>query len=212
MKTVKLLKLAPMLIMVAFLAYTVYSIYASLGAPAAGQSDPKKGLEIKVDDILDASGAAVRSLASEGLRNPFQVRTKPGAPEAQDATLLDSEMTPLAEIVRGLTLEATFLQGRDQLAMIDGRVYSQGQHLVLKGGSGKSVSTLSVASVSPAKVILEGGGQNYELTYPDQLGGRANKTRGAEPHSNGHPGALVKSVTGGTARPVSAPRSRRHRG
>ncbi|MFI5454614.1 MAG: hypothetical protein ACHRXM_04110 [Isosphaerales bacterium] len=226
MNTVKLLKLAPMLIMIAFLAYTVYSIHASLPAPTAGQSDPKKGLEIMVDDVLNASAATARSLASEGLRNPFLVRTKPGMLESQDVAALDPVTVPLAEIVRGLTLEATFLQGRDQMAIIDGRVYSQGQHLFLEGDAGdagKSVSELSVASVLPAKVILQGGGQNYELSYPDQLGRRADKTRRAGAPSGGQPplsqtllrsplGELVKSVIGGTAQPASTPRSRRHRG
>jgi len=159
-----------------------------------------------VREILAAGAATARSLAGEGLRNPFQVRTKPGAPQPQDATL-DSEPTALAEIVRGLTLDATFRQGHDHLAIIDGRVYSQGQHLVLQGGSGKSVATLSLASVSPAKVILEGGGQNYELSFPDQLGGRAAKTHRA----GGQPDGPVNSVIGGTDKPGSA-RSRRPRG
>jgi len=206
MNTVKLLKLAPMLFMVAVLAYAVYSIYASLPAPAAGQSVPKKGGESMVREILAAGAATARSLAGEGLRNPFQVRTKPGAPQPQDATL-DTEPTALAEIVRGLTLDATFRQGHDQLAIIDGRVYSQGQHLVFQGGSGTSVATLSLASVWPAKVILEGGGQNYELSFPDQLGGRAAKTHRA----GGQPDAQAKSAIGATAKAGPA-RSRRPRG
>jgi len=234
MNTVKLLKLVPMLIMVTFLAYSAYSIQASLPESAAGQSDPMKGLEIMVDDVLDASAATARSLASEGLRNPFQVRTKPGMVQPQDAALLDPESDPLAEIVQGLTLEATFLQGRDQMAIIDGRVYSQGQHLFLEGDAAKSVSTLSVASVSPVKVILQGGGQNYELGYPDQLGRRTDKPRSAgsqmsqgaemaeiDPGGqlalfqkllNSPLGALGKSMIGDPAKPSSAPRSRRLRG
>jgi hypothetical protein len=217
MSTVKLLKLAPMLIMAAFLAYSIYSIHANLPPPAAAQSVHKKGLEIMVDEILDASAATARNLASEGLANPFQVRTKAGAPQSQEVGRVDPESAPLDEIVRGLTLDGTFLQGRDQLAIIDGRVYSKGQHLFLKGDSDKSLSSLCLVSVLPAKVILEGGGQSYELGYPDQLGRRADKAGRAGSRSSGRPapqksppGTMSKSVIGNPNQP--APRSRRPRG
>jgi len=234
MNTVKLLKLVPMLTMVTFLAYSAYSIHASLPEPAVGQSDAVKGLEIMANDILDASAATARSLASESLRNPFQVRTKPGLSKPQDVAALDPESDPLAEIVQDLTLDATFLQGRDQIAIIDGRIYSKGQYLFLEGDSGKSLSSLWVASVSPVKVILQADGRSYELGYPDQLGRRVDKTRRAgsqmsqeanmseiDPGGelalfqkllNSPLGALGKSVIGGPAKSASAPRLRRPRG
>ena len=67
------------------------------------------------------------------------------------------------------------------MAIIDGRIYSKGQHLLIDGDSGKSSATLTVINVLPAKVILQGGDKNYVLGYPDQLGSRPDKAR-AESH------------------------------
>src|SRR5262249_36285633 len=65
---------------------------------------------------------------------------------------------------------ATFLRSSEQHAIIDGRLYAKGQHLLLKEDSGWTYSTLFVAAVEPMKVILQGGGKRYELAYPEKLG------------------------------------------
>src|SRR5215831_2262425 len=118
MSTCKLINLAPTLIMVVFLAYSVYSIQASLPDSPVVTTELEKGLEILVDDLLDTTIATARTLTSEGIRDPFQVRTPPaspaGASQPRDATATP-ESDPLAEFVQGLTLDATFLQGRDQI-------------------------------------------------------------------------------------------------
>ena len=75
----------------------------------------------------------------------------------------------MAEIIAGLKLDATFLQGRDQLAIINGRIYHKGQKLVLPGDD-DSRPPLVVLFVKPTGVILRGGGKNYLLGYPEHLG------------------------------------------
>jgi len=170
MTAVKLLKAAPLLIMVAFLAYAGYSIHASAGDPAAGQSGLAKDKGAVVQDIVTAGDAMAGGLTG-ALRDPFQVSLKPGAvasaPKSQDDASLNSDR--LAEIVQGLKLDATFLQGRDEMAIINGRVYSKGHYLIIDANSGKSSSRLFVVSVLPAKVVLRGGDTDYVLGYPDQL-------------------------------------------
>ena len=69
--------------------------------------------------------------------------------DAADVDAPDPDVDTLAEIVQRLKLDATFLQGRDQMAIIDGRIYSKGQHLLIDGDSGKSSATLTVVNVLP---------------------------------------------------------------
>jgi hypothetical protein len=168
--------------MILFLAYSVYSIQASLPDSLAVTPDLGKSLEVLVDDLLDSGLSTARALARDGIRDPFQVRAQPdsqaGASQTHDVTAAP-ESDPLAEIVQGLKLDATFLQGRDQIAIIDGRIYSRGQHLLVDGDDGKSSSPLFVVSVLPSKVILRGNGKSYELAYPDRLGTRPDGTRGS---------------------------------
>src|SRR5205823_7256842 len=115
-----------------------------------------KGLDLIVDDLLDAGVATARTLAREGIRDPFQVTSRPDEPadasQAQAVAASEPESDLLAEVVQGLTLDGTFLQGRDQLAIIGGRVYSRGQHLRVDDSGGASSSPLLVFSVQSSKV------------------------------------------------------------
>jgi hypothetical protein len=170
MNTAKFLRLAPTLILASFLAYSSYSMQATLPGAAEERAELSKGLDAMVQDILSSGTVAVDRLGGE-LRDPFQVGLKPGAPAAtQDAAPPSPEVDPLAEIVRGLKLDATVLHGRDQIAIIDGRIYSRGQHLRVDDGSGPAASPLFLLVVQPSKVILRADSKNYVLGYPDQLG------------------------------------------
>jgi hypothetical protein len=202
MNAVKLLNAAPLLIMVAFLAYAGYSIHASAGDPAAGQSGLAKDKGAVVPDIVTA-GDAMPGGPTGAFRDPFQVGLKPGAVATRDDAKLVPDSDILAEIVQGLTLSATFLQGRGQLAIINGRVYSKGQYVLVDGGSGKSLPPLFVVNVLPAKVVLRGGDKDYVLGYPDQL------ALSQKPH-NSPIAAPGKSMIGNPGQ--AAPRSRHSRG
>jgi hypothetical protein len=229
MTPAKLINLLPMLIMVSFLGYTGYSIHASAGDPAAASSGLEKDLDSMLQNMI-AVGDAVADSTSSALRNPFQVRSQPAAVAHAVDAALDPDVDKMPEIVQRLKLGATFLQGRDQMAIIDGRIYCKGQHLLVDGDSGKSSATLTVINILPDKVILHGGDKNYVLGYPDQLGGRQDKARGEGSETataeidaggqlalfqkllNGPLGALGKSVTGSSSRGGSGSRSRRSAG
>jgi hypothetical protein len=175
MNTTKLLKLAPSLIVVASLTYMAYSVQPSSPDPPAAATVATKGRDDpgKADPLLAAVGRALTG----SIRDPFQVANKPAAeavvPKTQEPAPVKSGPDPWDEVIQGLTLDATFIQGRDQIAIINGRFYHKGQHLVLDGDSGEHFSRLFVAGVQPSKVILRaGGGKLYELSYPAQLGRR----------------------------------------
>jgi hypothetical protein len=174
MNTAKLVKLAPTLILIAFLGYASYSLHESLPSRASGRSDVAKGLDM-VEDMLASGTVAAARLIGE-FRDPFQVSHMPSpqvdASQSQPGHPAEAPSDPLADLVRGMTLDATFFQGRDQIAIIDGRIYSRGQPLRFRNDSGEPSSQLVVTIVLPSKVILRGNNRNYVLSYPDQLGKR----------------------------------------
>jgi hypothetical protein len=178
MNSAKLLKLAPTLVMVVFLGYTAYSVQPGSPTTPVGATGATPGEDFLGKDTL---AFVARDMAG-ALRNPFEAATKPApeatAPKPQNVTMAEPGPDPWEEIVQGLTLDATFLQGRDQIAIINGRIYHKDQHLVLTGASDGPYSSLFVVRVEPMKVILRaGGGKTYELAYPDKLGRRPSHGR-----------------------------------
>ncbi len=138
MTTTKLIKLSPMLIMVAFLAYAGYSIDASAGDPTRARPAWPRNSTACVQEII-AVGDAVADSTSGASPRPVPGRAQASGRRLrrEDDESADPAVDTLAEIVQGLRLDATFLQGRDQMAIIDGRIYSKGQHLLIDGDSGQ---------------------------------------------------------------------------
>jgi hypothetical protein len=171
MNMTRLIKVLPMLVMVASLAYAAYSIQPVVSSlsPAAGAA--KAGKQAVVEGAGQAVTAASSPEASPAVRvagrNPFQVVAKPDRIEDGKNSTPELEKTdsPLATL-EGLTLNATFLQGRTQMAIIDGRIYEPGQNLV---GANDEPSPLIVTQVFMNKVIFQADGKRYYLAYPDQL-------------------------------------------
>jgi hypothetical protein len=168
MNAARLIKHGPMLILVAFLAYAGYSIHASADDPGEDQAGQVKDVNPVQKEIVIADNEE-EGVQAGGLRDPFQVVVKPGpvaSVQGSHADAPDSDL--LAEIVLGLKLDATFLQGGDELAIIDGRIYSKGESLFINAKSGNALSPLVVVSVVPGWVTLRGGDKDYVLGYPDQ--------------------------------------------
>ncbi len=178
MNAAKLLKLAPLIIMVAFLAYAGYSIQASADDPVVAPSALANELDLVVKDIV-AAGDALAAAPAAALRDPFQVTAKPiaaaGEASPTDDSAADPASDPLVELVAHMKLDGTFLQGRDQMAIIDGRIYRRGERLLVTDASGNSLSSLFVVNVLKASVVLHADGKNYVLGYPDQLLSTSNK-------------------------------------
>jgi hypothetical protein len=217
LKTIKLANRVPTLIMLAFLTYASYSVHASLPDTANEGKDMANGLDVTIKDLLHASADATKSLTNVVFRDPFQASQKPAdAPKPQKADLAnDSEADPLAELVKGLALDATFVQGQTQIAIINGRSYHRGQHLIAQGDTGRTDTPLVVQNVQMHSVTLSARGKTYELGYPDQLGTPARASNAQV--LNSPLGTLGKGLTGNTkpGQPPtagSASRSRNARG
>jgi hypothetical protein len=210
MNAAKLVKQAPMVILVAFLTYAGYSIHASADAPAEDPASQVKDMKTTVPEIV-AAGSAIEGGQTGELRDPFQIVVKADA--AADAHELQENASPdsdrLAEIVQGLKLDATFVRGREEMAIIDGRVYSKGEHLIVNAKSDNSLSPLIVMSVLPATVTLRGGDKDYMLGYPDQL---VLSQKGHKSPARAAGKTVVANQAGTSFGSGLAPRMRRSRG
>jgi hypothetical protein len=187
MNTTKLIKLSPMLLMIGLLAYACYSIHASASDPDAGPSALAKEVDSIVQE-LRAVGNSIATAPVGALRDPFQIVTKPVVAKADDDDedeFVDEEPAGpatdvLGDIVRGLNLEGTFVQGSQQIAIIDGRIYSRGQRIVVGSDSGtRTTSKLVLVGVQPMKAVLHADGRNFELKYKDQIGSSLDKGKAA---------------------------------
>ncbi len=171
MNVSKLLKLAPTLTMAAAMAYAAYSIDppapAILQAATAKPAPP--GSAGNRPNTNAAGGPAARkaslSAPAPRARNPFVALFKPNRPGKAGASQ-EARVDPNLALVKGLTLNATFVQGATQYASINGRLYRQGQHL---DGADDRATSLVITQVTPAQVTLEANGNRYTLAYPDQL-------------------------------------------
>ena len=188
-----LIKVLPMLVMVAALAYAAYSIQpvVPIVTPAAGAAKPEKQAPVEgAGQAVTAAGSpdAPPAMRVAG-RNPFQVVANPDpiADVKNSTPELEKTDSPLTTL-NGLTLNATFLQGRTQMAIIDGRIYEPGQNLV---GADNAPSALVLAQVLVNKVVFQAGGKSYFLAYPDQLAssnagaGAVGARKGAGPPGKG---------------------------
>jgi hypothetical protein len=187
MNSASLMKRAPTLIMVVSLTYACYKIHAILPGAGAGGNELAKGLDVMLNDALKAGAEDVRALSRDALRDPFRAKPKTiDASKSQEVTASDPDKDALAELVQGLSLDATFLQGKSQIAIISGRMYHQGQHLLVQADGGKTYSPLYVENVQVQRVTLMAHNKRYELAYPDKLGNRAaDRQPGKAPSTDG---------------------------
>jgi hypothetical protein len=181
MTTVKLLKLAPTLIMTAVMAFSMYSINPQV-PPGSVSSSPGTAPTSSGGDRPDPGTHQVSDAVATGLkrgRNPFVVLFRPGRVDQPgvDPTMgSGARVDPYLALVQGLTLNATFVQGKTQIASINGRLYERGQYME---GSGDERSLLVVVQVTPAEVVLEANGRRYRLGYPDGLISPTDRPPGA---------------------------------
>jgi hypothetical protein len=176
MNTAKILKHVPTMIMIVGLAFACYKIHATVPDAGAGRTELVKGLDVMMNDVLHSGAEEVRALA----RDPFRTGPKPiDATKAAEAAPADPVTDPLYDFVHSLSLGATFLQGKTQIAIINGRMYKQGEHLILERDGEKLTSSLFIEKVQAQRVTLRARDTKYELAYPDQLGSRPADVRPA---------------------------------
>ena len=183
----RLLNLAPLLIVVGVVGYAAYSIRpadpgaipAQTPSSAPGDQAARAGVQLAGTEEPDPS---VPGKPPKKSRDPFRTVAEIEAAARPKSTADSARKTasppkktqiknedkpppsgPYAAKVQVLTLNATFLQGRDELAVIDGRIYRTGQSL--EGTEGARIP-LRVTKVSASQVILQAGDTRYSLGYP----------------------------------------------
>lgn len=164
MSTARLIKFGPTILLVGYLGYGLFSVQP----PQAGASETKQALERTMMDLL-AEGSEATQMIETQVRDPFW--TGPRAEvlkKSAEVAAAASDDDPIAEAVRGLSLDATMIHGRDQLAVINGRIYTRGQSIRVSGDG--EPADLKVLVVTRTGVILRGAARNYGLNYPDKLG------------------------------------------
>ena len=113
------------------------------------------------------------TVAPEASRDPFHVvatAKTPGAPKEKVApgtkASADSRATQkkdAAEMLKGLTLSGTYISGSRRAALINGRLWEQGQRLEL---SKDAAEPWVLAQVFPYGVVIQSGAKSIELKYP----------------------------------------------
>jgi hypothetical protein len=198
----KLMKLLPMLIMVASLAFATYSaqpVGSSTRPDNTGTKEQATGKEARPTTTASLAKGVV-SKRPATVRDPFQVVSKPGSVEAAqrlaDQASGHTETDPHVGVIQGLTLSGTFLQGRTEIAIISGQIYEKGQYL---RGLGDEPSPLRVVRVLTTGVILQAGGSQYVLSYPEawsEAGAKPKSPAATKPRQAKTPAA--KSPQAGT--------------
>jgi hypothetical protein len=198
MYTRKAMKLVPMLVMLAALACASYAVQPEVVGPMpASAAAPEKRTEAAGKTSQPPAPSSRRTDAPENalaLRDPFRVASTPGqdpagpGPEQAGPAPDRAEVDPYPEMVAGLTLSGTFLQGRTRMAIIDGRIHEQGERL---RGPGDEPSPLVVADVQATLVILQAasGGKRYVLAYPETWADPSPGGAGGRP-ATGQPRAV----------------------
>lgn len=157
-------KIMPMATVVALVSWWCWPYLE--GPDTVAASRPKDELPRITDPLLspDVEPTAPRdpfrpvhqektdSLEREPLPTPPPAQPKPPAEDQ------------IRETLSGLVLGATYIQGDRRAALIDGRVYRQGEPLEL---STPTPEPCVVAGIFPDKVLILHRGRTVEVTYPD---------------------------------------------
>ena len=123
------------------------------------------------------------STGPPGRRNPFLAEHPPDAPTTKEATLASTRATGQAvakadaraagpperppdedKAVAGMRLGGTLVDGREQFAVIDGRVYARGERL--QGRDGSRLPYV-VAEVRRDRAVLRRGRRDFVLAFSD---------------------------------------------
>ncbi|APW64143.1 hypothetical protein [Paludisphaera borealis] len=185
MNPMRLLRFAPTLVILGVLIYcaqaidetlasrprvpkveTLASVLARLGLDAIGAGEAA-GLDAIGAGEAAGLDAETDALAVRRLRDPFNLEAKsaesPNGPDGPKTARGDRH----AEFVDQAVLNATFIQNKTRLAVINGKLYKQGQAVAGTGQGG--ASALVVHTVKPDEVVLTSDRGSYALTYSDRL-------------------------------------------
>jgi hypothetical protein len=181
MDIIKLLKFLPMLIMIASLAYAIYSMQSVRISPEpASRKSSEKQASVKGphSEVAAPRAKTTEQERSRWPRDPFQVASRTASANVTKDTTggssASTEVDPYPGMIQGFTLSATFIQGKTEIAIINGRIYEKGQRI---SGAGDEPLPLTVAGVLAKEVILQAGSNRYMLPYRDRWSEGSASTR-----------------------------------
>ncbi|MEN6405210.1 MAG: hypothetical protein ABFC77_01940 [Thermoguttaceae bacterium] len=164
-------KLAPRVIVLAVVGYCVWPSVAEF----APSSNSKPSVKRSGAQALRLKPATSKPPTT----NPWGGRdaaTLAAAQKAAEASVAAStgktspstaaRIAP-AQLLARLTLNATYIAGDRQLAVINGQVCEAGQTTRFLDSVGSETAPCKIVRVLPQKVVLDCGGTTLELTYPD---------------------------------------------
>jgi hypothetical protein len=199
---------------------TTLEVAESLLSPALGPLPARNPFQL-ADEIAE-QGPPARSPASsaaKGQGTPISSTTKGGiTPAAKPPEGLLHRLRRLAESVRRrveearqaeaalrtkvegkVKLSATSIQGNRRIAILNGRIYAEGEAVDLATGSAGSIH---LAEVRPASVMLRSAGARVEVSFPPaSMATGPPPTVAATPRAPKRSTNARKTVGVGTSRP-----------
>lgn len=104
-----------------------------------------------------------RPVAAEKADSPQGEESPPSSPLPVQEKAAEQQKD-ITEILSGLVLGATYVQGDRRVALINGRVYQEGERLAI---ATPLAEPCVVAGISADRVLLLHRGRTVELIYPD---------------------------------------------
>jgi hypothetical protein len=174
----KIIKLAPTILMITLLGFSAYSVHGGGDeTPAPKATDASTGSTLaQVETEILALESAIVSSAS-AVRDPF--RTAAAAAEEIKAEMTQGgpdhskradSTDPIAQSLKEMSLDLTFVQGSEQVAVINGKMYRKGQRLTFPESTEQDAPvSLVMTFVRKDRVFFRGDNKTYSLGYPEKF-------------------------------------------
>ncbi len=189
-------RLAPTVIVAAFVAWCVWPYLSGEGSG---------GLVQEPAQVPQIAGSLLQpTIEPAGDRNPFRPANAGEPDPSETATIHEDELASApveqglvpevqpGDVLEQLTLDGTFIYGGQRLALINGRVYAEGDTLTV---SGLTTEPCIVKQIFAHKVLIEFRGETLELPYRDSMS-KAARPRSADALDQADPTGTKAVVPG----------------
>lgn len=163
----KLLKFAPTLVVILICgALLMPYLDRSSAAHSASKVASEAGPSIRIPKNTKSGQPARDPFHLAGAAPVERVEDLSSKKDVPAPDARQQELDRLQEIVEGLNLGGTYIDGRKRLAIIGGKVYAEDDRILDEDGE---ATGLIVRSVAADRVKLVGLGKDFPLTYPDRI-------------------------------------------
>lgn len=171
MNLIRLLRFAPTLVILGVLIYSAEAINETMASrPTAAAVEAPEAVLARLGLAAATEGAGDAEVdvpSVRKLRDPFYQPAKPEPARGPAATRTPTPEDRYAAFLDRAVLNATYIESRIRYAVINGRLYKQGDAVA---GTGSDGAALVVHAVKPHEVVLDAAGKRYTLGYSDRLG------------------------------------------